>query len=104
MTNHYVLTADAIIDSSIILKANHRWSQEDFSTISEQFFRRYHECVPQLTVSGADRVDVEFFWDAQRFALKFECYSESIWIEPTDTKSEETLVMLYHALCENSDG
>ncbi len=101
MTANFIIKCNELIDANIILTCNQSWSQEQIALLIEKFFEQYANCQRIETIEGADRVVVRLQWRQSHFSLNFECYSESIWLEPEDQTAQMNIDNFYLELSGN---
>jgi len=74
------------------------WSQDDFDLLIDEIFTTYTQLSKLEVINGADRATVRCSWSGHYFYLQFECYIETIWFEPCDQLSEQSLADLANYL------
>jgi len=75
------------------------WYQEDIEQLLQQILANSSKISILETIKGADRENTRFVWhDKFYFALNFDCYSQSCWLEGEDEMSSKQLKQLMEAL------
>lgn len=95
MTAKFILKCKELIDNVIVIVSDNSWSQDDFSSLIDDFFSQYSYLSANEKVYGADRVEVQTSWHMHRLTLNIESYSESIWLEGSDEQSIEVMKDLF---------
>lgn len=71
------------------------WFQEDILELQNNIMSKLESVSVIEHVKGADREDIRFSWSGGAFYLRFECYSQSCWIEAEPGIDTAKIISLY---------
>lgn len=83
---------------AVVLSCFPEWQQDDIDSILQVILSQHTNFTLKESNKGLDRESFRLSEADADYWLHFECYSQSIWLEPMNDRAQQEFELLYQSL------